>query len=152
MESIIREFSIPVIRDQAFDKFVKELNHWWPPQYTWSQDKLREIRMDGKKDGLCTEIGPYGFRCDWGRITEYVENKKITLKWQIGPSREPVPDPKRASDIEIVFKKNGQATNVKFEHANFQNHGPDAQTYRELMAGPQGWDFILKAFRQYCEG
>ena len=62
---------------------MNELNEWWPKEYTWSQDKLKEIRINGQKDGLCTEIGPYGFRCDWGRVTELTENEKIKLKWQI---------------------------------------------------------------------
>ena len=93
MKTINRELKVGVPGNRAFKKLLNELNEWWPKEYTWSQDALKEIRIDGKPDGLCTEIGPHGFRCDWGRITELVENQKIELKWQIGPMREPVPDP-----------------------------------------------------------
>ena len=151
MEKISREFNLGIARGKAFQKFLNELNAWWPKEYTWSQDKLKEIRIDGQKDGLCTEIGPNGFRCDWGRVTELEENEKIKLKWQISPTREPVPDPEKASDIEIVFSENGEGAKVYFEHRNFENHGKGAAEYREMMASAQGWDYILGAYKKYCE-
>jgi len=84
MEKISREFNLGIAREKAFQKFLNELNAWWPKEYTWSQDKLKEIRIDGQKDGLCTEIGPNGFRCDWGRVTELADNIRIKWKWQKG--------------------------------------------------------------------
>lgn len=95
MEKIFKELKVEIARDKAFQKFLNELNEWWPKEYTWSGDKLKEIRIDGRKDGLCTEIGPHGFRCDWGRVVKLIERKEIELKWQISPKREPVPDPKK---------------------------------------------------------
>lgn len=151
MEKITKELKVGIAKDKAFQKFVNELNEWWPKEYTWSQDKLKEIRINGQKDGLCTEIGPYGFRCDWGRVTELIENEKIKLKWQISPKREPVPDPGKASDIEIGFKDNKGLTTVEFVHRNFENHGEGAEDYRNVMNGEQGWVYILNAYKKYCE-
>lgn len=151
MEKINKILIIRIAKDKAFQKFVNELNEWWPKEYTWSQDKLKEIKIDGQKDGLCTEIGPYGFRCDWGRVTELTENKKIGLKWQISPKREPIPNPEKASDLEIVFKENSGSTTVEFEHRNFEKHGDGAEDYRKMMNGKQGWDYILNAYKKYCE-
>lgn len=99
MKGITKRLKIGIPSDIAFKKFVNELNKWWPKKYTWSQDKLEDIWIDGQKDGFCTEIGPYGFRCDWGRVTDLTENKKIMIKWQISPKREPVPNPEKASDL-----------------------------------------------------
>ncbi|MDO6761755.1 SRPBCC domain-containing protein [Tamlana sp. 2_MG-2023] len=151
MEKITKELKVGIAKDKAFRKFLNELNEWWPKEYTWSQDKLKEIRINGQKDGLCTEIGPYGFRCDWGRVTELTENEKIKLKWQISPKREPVPDPEKASDIEIGFKDNKGLTTVEFVHRNFENHGEGAEDYRNVMNGEQGWVYILNAYKKYCE-
>ena len=151
MKKISKEINVAISADKAFQKFVNELNEWWPKEYTWSQDKLKEIRIDSRVGGLCSEIGPHGFRCDWGRVTDLTENKKIELKWQISPNREPVPDPEKASDIQIVFKENDDSTTVQFEHRNFENHGDGAEDYRKMMDGKQGWDFILDAYKQYCE-
>lgn len=108
--------------------------------------------IEEKEDGLCIEIGPYGFRCDWGRVTGLTENKKIELKWQISPRREPIPNPEKASDLIIEFKENkDSSTSVEFEHRNFENHGDGAEDYREMMNGKQGWDYILDCYKKYCE-
>lgn len=112
---------------------------------------MKDIWIDGKQDGLCTEIGPYGFRCDWGRVVELVENKKIGLKWQISPKREPVPNPEKANDIQVELKKRTSSTILEFEHRNFENHGSDWADYLKIMDSEQGWDHILRSFKEYCE-
>src|SRR5690606_29403069 len=150
MEEIIKSLQIGIPSDLAFQKFLDEFNNWWPKEYTWSQDKLKEIRIDGKKDGLCTEIGPHGYRCDWGRVTELSKNKKIELKRQIGTKRQPMPEPGKASDIILVFKASGQVTIVQFKHSNYENHGEGADDYRKMMDGEQGWDYILDAYKNHC--
>lgn len=149
MKEIQKELKVAVSPEVAFRKFVNELNEWWPKEYTWSQDKLQEIRIDGRENGLCTEIGPYGFRCDWGRVTEMQENEIIALKWQIGPTREPVPDPAKASDIRVRFTREDKFTIMSFEHFNFENHGEGADEYREMMDSDKGWDYILERYVQF---
>jgi hypothetical protein len=152
MDKIIRELTIEITSESALKKFIKELSEWWPKEYTWAQDTLKDIWIDGRQDGLCTEIGPYGFRCDWGLVVELVENKKIGLKWQISPKREPVPNPEKASDITISFKSNdNSSTTLEFEHFNFENHGEGSEDYRKMMNSAQGWDYILDSFKEYCE-
>ena len=149
---IRKELTIDTSSEIAFKKFLNEFNAWWPKEYTWSQDTLKDIRIDGKQGGLCTEVGPHGFRSDWGRVTELIENKEIGLKWQIGPNREPVPNPEKASDITIKFYgRDNPSTTLEFEHSNFKNHGDGASNYQEMMDGKYGWDYILKKFKEYCE-
>lgn len=151
MERIKKSLKIEIPASEAFQKFVKDFNEWWPKEYTWSQDKLEEIKIGDRKNELCTEIGPNGFRCDWGTITEMAENKKMSMKWQISPKREPIPDPKKASDLEVNFVQDGNSTTLDFEHFNFENHGEGSASYREMMDSEQGWDYILNNFKEYCE-
>jgi uncharacterized protein YndB with AHSA1/START domain len=151
MEKITKKLKLGISPDIAFQKFVNELNEWWPKEYTWSQDKLKEIKIDGRKDGLCMEIGPNGFRCDWGTVIEFTDNEKIRLKWQISPKREPVPNPENASDLSVDFTQEGSSTTIKFEHFNFENHGEGSDDYRKMMDSEQGWDYILNSFKKYCE-
>ncbi len=152
MEQIRKELKIGVSSEKAFGKFLHELSGWWPKEYTWSQDKLVDMRIEDKLDGLCTETGPYGFRCDWGRVTELEENRTIGLKWQISPKREPVPDPDKASDIRVEFKnEDSSSTILQFEHRNFENHGDGGVAYLKMMDSAQGWDYILNSFKKYCE-
>ena len=86
MEEIIKNITVGINAEMAFEKFVLALNKWWPKEYTWSGDALKEIRMDAKVDGLCTEIGPYDFRCDWGRVTGLNKNKKTHHKMADRPA------------------------------------------------------------------
>lgn len=152
MEKITRIIYIRVSKKDAFDKFVNQLNEWWPKEYTWSQDKLVEIRITPGHNGLCTEIGPHNFRCDWGRVVDFNEHNRIALKWQISPQRVPEPDPDKASDIAISFReKETVETTLELEHTNFQNHGDGAEDYQKAMDSEYGWDYILKRYVAFCE-
>ena len=73
------------------------------------------------------------------------------MKWQIGPQREPIPNPKKASDLKVSFVPNGNSTTFEFEHFNFKNHGEGSGNYRDMMDSEQGWDYILNNFKKYCE-
>ena len=151
MGRISKKIEVNLVAREAYQKFINEFNEWWPEQYTWSQGVMHEITIDLSKDGLCSEIGPFGFRCDWGRITDFEEDTFIEMKWQVGPNREPVPNPDRASDILIEFTENEQGTLINFQHFNFGNHGQGAEDYRNRMDSEQGWDYILACFKKYCE-
>lgn len=150
MKKIFKTLQIDAPAKKVFNQFVNEFNEWWPKEYTWSQDALQEIRIEPKMNGLCTEIGPYGFRCDWGRVTELTENR-IGLKWQISQRREPIPNPDKASDVKVSFVSQGDSTALNFEHVNFENHGEGSDDYRNMMDSAQGWDYILNRFKEYCE-
>lgn len=79
MEKVVRQVNIGLNAQDAFDSFVDNFNDWWPKEYTWSKDSLKEIKIDPEIGGLCTEIGPYGFRCDWGRVTDFVNGRLSAL-------------------------------------------------------------------------
>lgn len=151
MKPIEKTITVSLSHIKAFDSFISDINSWWPKKYTWSQEKLKEIRIERKTGGLCTEIGPHGFRCDWGRVIHLAENETLFVKWQIGSKREPVPDPDNASDLKISFAPNHSKTLVTLQHMNFDNHGVGAEEYRNLMNSETGWDYILSSYRSYCE-
>lgn len=151
IEKISKQLILEIDLEQAFDNFWRRINEWWPKEYTWSQDQLKEIRMDGVLNGLCSEIGPHDFRCDWGRITEFSEGEVLAFKWQISLKREPIPKPEDASDVRIYFTNQDKSTVLNFEHFNFINHGESGEEYRQMMDSEYGWDYILKKFKAYCE-
>lgn len=130
--------------EEAFARFVDDLARWWPREYTWSGDVLEKIGIEPREGGMCFEVGPHGFRCDWGRVLAFEPPHRLELSWQIGPNREPVPDEQAASTVELRFAPEGdQATRVEFEHRGFERHGESADAYREALASEQGWPYIL---------
>ena len=60
--------TVPRPPERAFVAFVDGLGDWWPPEYTWAQQKLDAIGIEPREGGLCSERGPHGFRLDWGRV------------------------------------------------------------------------------------
>jgi uncharacterized protein YndB with AHSA1/START domain len=131
--------SVPVPPERAFVAFVEELGAWWPREYTWSGDVLERIGMEPREGGLCTELGPHGFRCDWGRVLAYEPPHRLVFTWQIGPSREPVPDPARATEVEVRFGDG----RVELEHRGFDRPGAGGEDYRAGLASDQGWPYML---------
>lgn len=134
----------------AFALFAERLGIWWPAEYTWSQNVLEGIGIEPRAGGMCFERGPLGFRCDWGRVLRWEPPRALEFTWQISPRREPVPDPARASVVSVRFEEGSAGssarTEVSFEHSAFGNHGEGAREYRDAMASPQGWAYILARF------
>lgn len=148
-----RELKIEIQGDASsiFGKFTSDFGSWWPSEYTWSQDKLDRILIDAVPDGLCTEYGPHGFRCDWGRVTAVEKGKHIHFKWQISPGREPIPDPDKASEVFIFFIEKNKTTEVVIQHTQFENHGNAHEEYRDMMFSEYGWPYIMQQFKTFCE-
>lgn len=145
MSAVARaEVEVPVRVERAFDAFA-DLGSWWPAEFSWSGDALVSLALDPRPGGLATEIGPHGFRVDWGRVLDWRPPERLVLAWQIGPTRVPEPDPARAGEVEVRFLPAGpEATRVTVEHRGFERHGDGAEEYAAGMTG--GWEQLLERY------
>lgn len=138
---------------RAYRCFVEEFDAWWPRPYTWSGDVLVRMVMDARAGGLCSELGPHGFRCDWGRVLEVEPGVRLTFSWQIAPTRAPEPNPERASRVRVTFAPHPDGgTRVTLEHDGFERHGEGAAEYRAAMAAAAGWPWILQQYADRAAG
>ncbi|ETZ23030.1 SRPBCC family protein [Pedobacter sp. V48] len=152
MNILTKTIKVKLPQEHVFNLFLSNINDWWPNTYTWSKEVLKEIKIEPFIGGLCTETGPHGFRCDWGRVADLIAPGRIHLKWQISPQRIPEPDPAKASDLEISFRQTSEAeTTIELQHFNFENHGKGAQEYYERMNSVQGWELILHEFTTWLD-
>ena len=138
---------VPAPAERAFATFARRLESWWVKEYTWSgPEALAEIGIEPRTGGMAYEIGPHGFRADWGRIVVWEPPRRLVLSWQIGPDRAPVPDPAQASEVEVHFVPAVQdgSTRVEVEHRNFDRHGAAAVGYREALTA--GWQELLSRY------
>jgi uncharacterized protein YndB with AHSA1/START domain len=147
VDPIRRTLTVAAPPDRAFSAFTDDLGSWWPSEYTWSGDVLDTIAIEPREGGRCFERGPYGFECDWGRVLACEPPRRLVFAWQISMRREPVPDPERASEVEVRFEPGDSGTRVEVEHRGFERHGEDAETYRDALDSPQGWDYMLARLR-----
>ncbi|MFU8872307.1 SRPBCC family protein [Micromonospora sp. SL4-19] len=141
--SLRSELLAPASAERAFAVFTGSLTDWWVREYTWSgPEALAELGIEPRAGGMLYEIGPYGFRGDWGRVLVWDPPRRLVFTWQIGPDRVPVPDPAQASEVEVVFLAEGPArTRVEVEHRSFDRHGAAAEGYREALTA--GWQELL---------
>ncbi|MEH1012504.1 SRPBCC family protein [Micromonospora sp. CPCC 206060] len=137
---------VPATADQAFAVFSGALAEWWVREYTWSgPDALADLGMEPHAGGMLYEIGPYGFRTDWGRVLTWEPPELLVFTWQIGPDRVPVPNPARASEVEVTFVEEGpELTSVRVEHRHFERHGEAAEGYRQALTA--GWHELLSRY------
>jgi uncharacterized protein YndB with AHSA1/START domain len=135
----------------AFEVFTAGFGSWWPRQYTWSGEALEDIGIEPGVGGFCHEIGPHGLRLDWGRVLVWTEPARIAFTWQIGFDRVPVPDPERASVVEVGFEPLATGCRVDFEHRDFARHGADWKRYLAGMSQPRGWPLILERFARAAQ-
>jgi uncharacterized protein YndB with AHSA1/START domain len=138
---------VPLAPEQAFRLFAPGLASWWPREYTWGQEALETIAIEPHEGGFCYERGPHGFRSDWGRVLAWEPPKRLRFTWQIGPGREPLPDPARASEVQVTFVgEEADATRVELEHREFERHGEGGGGYRAALGSEQGWPYILDRY------
>jgi hypothetical protein len=74
--------TVPCAAAEAFAMFTLRVGSWWPREFTSSQDSLALFGLEPREGGACFEVGPYGFRCDWGRVLTWQPPRELKLKWQ----------------------------------------------------------------------
>lgn len=143
---------VPLAQEPAFELFTRGLARWWPREFTWSgTDLLLDIGVEPREGGLLFELGPYGFRIDFGRVLTWSPPTRLAFTWQIGPDRLPVPDPARVSEVDVGFQPEGAGTTrVELTHREWDRHGDQAGRYREQMA--PAWPYALQRFADAAAG
>ena len=132
---------------EAFDVFTTGFGAWYPSAYTWSGELLEYIGIEAGEGGHCSELGPHGFRCDWGRVLVWEPPRRLVLSWQISFARLPVPDPSRASEVEVRWQAVPDGgTRVDFTHRGFSRHGEEWREYLAAMSSEGGWPYILDLY------
>ncbi|WP_326562101.1 SRPBCC family protein [Micromonospora sp. NBC_01796] len=137
---------VPASPEHAFAVFTGGLADWWVMEYTWSgPTALAAIGFEPRAGGMAYEIGPHGFRADWGRVVLWQPPHRLVFTWQIGPDRVPVPDPANASEVDVRFDpEDDDRTRVEVEHRGFDRHGEAAEGYREALTA--GWHELLSRY------
>lgn len=143
---------IEVPQDQAFVTFVDRLGTWWPPQFTFSEERFETAVIEPKAGLRWFERNEDGEELEWGEVRAWEPPERLVLSWQIGPDRQQE-EPDRASEVEVHFAPEGPAaTLVTLTHRYFGRHGEGGEQMREGMASPHGWPGLLESFRQEAEG
>jgi uncharacterized protein YndB with AHSA1/START domain len=148
--SVSHSVVVDAPQERAFYAFAQQMTSWWPRQYTWSGEHLGHIVLEPEAGARWYEKGGNGEEHpDWGKLLVWEPGERLVLSWQIGTDRQPETDPSHASEVEVRFSENDGGTRVDLEHRGLSHHGDSWQSYRDGMAGPDGWSKILGSYAGY---
>lgn len=154
MEIQIKETDITAPPEHCFNAFVHEFGAWWPAAYTFARDNLKTIGLEARKGGDCYEINQQNERLVWGTVENFDLGRELAFRWQIGPERNLIADPRQASLVHLRFVPalTPGHTDLHFLHTDFERHGQGAAQYSASLGSEQGWPWLLQRFRAYATG
>ena len=153
MEPVRSSVQLNTSLNEAFAAFTDRFGSWWPNAYTLSKETLDTVGIEPREGGFCYEIGPHGFRCDWGRVKAWNPPHNLEFLWQVSPSSAPDPNPDHASEVQVRFSAlQSGLTLVELVHSNFERHGEGSREYREEFASEYGWSYLLREFQEHANG
>jgi uncharacterized protein YndB with AHSA1/START domain len=122
-------------RDIAFRVFCEEMAQWWPHGFSEDSKMALEPRLGGRlyesrKDGSEYEIG---------RITTYEPPAVVAFSWT-APSWDV------ATQVEVRFMADGDATLVQLEHRGWEQNAKAAETHKNYN---NGWEGILGHYQTH---
>jgi len=146
MNPVRYEVTVPLAREAAFELLTARIGEWWPKRSTLLRRSLASVHIDPTV-GRWYERSTDGDELSWGRILVWQPPGHLALGWQITAEGKPEPSPNRASRVEFRLFEDDGRTRVELEHSAFERHGRDGgRTWRDGMAGPQGWTALLAPF------
>jgi uncharacterized protein YndB with AHSA1/START domain len=153
-EVLRQSVTVPLSQESAFELFVDQFSEWWPlSSHHIGQRPAVQAIIEPHAGGRWFERDEARAECDWGRVLAVERPRRILLGWQLSPTFEYDPDPARATEVEVTFEAQGEAsTRVTVEHRGFEVHGEAAAAMRDSVAGEGGWAQLLGLYAESARG
>ncbi len=133
-----REVTVPLSVEEAFNRFVHDIDQWWPLEhFSILGPAARSCVVEAKKGGDVYELGEEGEVVLWGTVIEIDPPKRIACTWH--PGRPP----QTAQELYVTFRadRSGRETTVQLEHTGWDKLGDNALEVHSLY--DQGWDTVF---------
>lgn len=145
--TVLRSVTVPVAQTDAFAIFTERLGEFKPPEHNLLASPIAETVLEPRVGGAIFDRGIDGSECRWARVLVFDRPHKLVFSWDIGPTWQIETDPDRASEVEVRFVAEGDAsTRVEIEHRHLDRHGPGWEAVRDGIADQQGWQLYLERY------
>ena len=147
-QAVSHSVLVPLDQDAAFELFTEGFDRWWPKERVHLSERPCEaVVLEPVAGGRWYERADDGSECEWGFVREVDRPRRILMAWQLDPEWKFNPDPTRATEVEVTFDAEGDATLVTLEHRGFEVHGAPGADMREAVSSEEGWAEHLEHYR-----
>lgn len=151
VEPVRRTVTVGISVERAFELFTGGFARWWPlDSHHIGEQPAETAVVEPRAGGRWFERAADGTECDWGRVLAWEPPHRLVLSWHLNADWAYDPDVSRASEIEVSFVQDGDATRVELEHRNLERHARGDEI-RLAISGDGGWSGLLQLFREAAE-
>jgi len=138
IEPLRLAFQVASTPEHAFMTWTKRIATWWPADHTTSGEPNLQIVLEGRIGGRIFERTATGVEHDWGEVVAWDPPHRLIYTWHLNRDRAD------ATEVEIRFVPDGDATRIEIEHRGWERLGADGVTWRDRNLG--GWSTLLPHF------
>lgn len=142
---VTAEVRVVASPERAFDLFTKRITDWWPVSYALVP-LPREINIEPRKNGAWFEKGADGSTRLVATVTLWAPPDCVSFNWHIDASWQT--DPHLATEVNVTFVELANGTVVTLKHGQLGRLGEQADSLRQSLDGPGGWQDILAGFAE----
>jgi uncharacterized protein YndB with AHSA1/START domain len=138
IEPIRLAFRVECTPEHAFMTWTRQIATWWPADHTASGEPNLQVILEGRVGGRIFERSGAGIEHDWGEVLAWEPPHRLMYSWHLRRERAD------ATEVEIRFLPDGDATRVEIEHRGWERLGADGISWRDRNFG--GWSSLLPHF------
>jgi uncharacterized protein YndB with AHSA1/START domain len=152
--AVKKEITVAASQERAFDVFTAHMTDWWLLESHRIGEVVPEaVVLEPHEGGRWFERAPDGTECDWGTVLAWEPPARVRLAWQLDADWQYDPDPARATQIDVQFIPEGDAsTRVVLVHSGIEIHGDRAREVHAAIDSPGGWSGLLAGYAEAAKG
>ena len=152
VEPIRKSIVVNAPVERAFALFVERFDAIKPREHNLLSVQIAETVFEPHVGGHIYDLGVDGSRCEWARVLVYEPPSRVVFSWDIGPTWQLETDPARASEVEVRFVADSDATTrVELAHRHLDRHGAGWKSVAEGVDGEAGWPLYLRRYADLVE-
>lgn len=138
IEPLRLAFRVQCSPGHAFMTWTERIAAWWPADHTASGEPNLVVVLEGRIGGRIFERTSAGAEHDWGEVLAWEPPHRLVYSWHLRRDRAD------ATEVEIRFLPDGDATRVEIEHRGWERLGAEGAGWRDRNLG--GWSTLLPHF------
>jgi uncharacterized protein YndB with AHSA1/START domain len=142
LEPVVNAVTVNASLERAFEVFTQDVKSWWPlDRYSVAGDEdvagvtAVDSIIEPREGGRWYEVRSDGSEADWGEVVVFDAPHRLVASWHPGRPAD------QATEIEVRFTADGDATRVELTHRGWERLGERAAEARQGYAG--GWETVL---------